>query len=393
MIRYLLSMSTSASVIFILWVFLYFMYGKKCTAKWNYAILKISLFFSVFPMCIFFPFAIPYVEKINYQTQTLIGRYPILDAMTELNLLSWLVALWLIGGISILFYKVRIYYKIRYQILDRSYELNDLMIINSLLSCKEQVGIKTKVTLRVNPFIQTPLVIGVRRPIILLPENYFKVEELRFIFLHELFHIKNKDLWFRYISLISLILHWYNPFVYLLNKNLQTYSEFACDEAVVSSMSKSERAKYGSVILNMATFVPTVCNGSFATFSSKRNLKKRLEYLIQVKKMKKSMKYFSRLIGIAVVFCGVATTIFIYGIENPQHKILEHNEEWVGPFESISTTVYDLGDGYTAVEETKTTRTITSLSHSDKKMFTPEQWSEILKGIEDGSIVWNDEGI
>lgn len=75
---------------------------------------------------------------------------------------------------------------------------------------------------------------------------------------------------------------------------------------------------------------------------------------------------------------------------NPQHKILEHNEEWIGPFESTSTTVYDLGDGYTAVEETETTRKIKSLSHSDKKMFTPEQWSEILKGIEDGSIVWND---
>lgn len=338
----------------------------------------------------FFPFEMSYVEKINYQTQAIISRYPILDTMTELNSFSWLFVLWLIGGISILFYKVRIYYKIRYQILDRSYEINDLMMIDSFLSCQEQVGIKTKIELRVNPFIQTPLVIGVIRPIILLPENYFRVEDLRFIFLHEMFHIKNKDLWFRYISLISLILHWYNPFIYLLNKNLLTYSEFACDESVVSSMSKSERAKYGSVILNMAAFVPTVCNGSFATFSSKRNLKKRLEYLIQVKKMKKSMKYFSRLIGIAVVFCGVATTIFVYGMYHPQHKILEHNEEWIGPFESTSTTVYDLGDGYTAVEETQTTTKIKSLSHSDKKMFTPEQWSEILKGIEDGSIVWND---
>ncbi|MDY5415073.1 M56 family metallopeptidase [Anaerotignum sp.] len=390
MIRHLFSMSTSASIVFILWMFSYFVYGKKCTAKWNYTMLKIGLFFAVCPVCIFFPFEMSYVEKINHQTQTIISRYPILDTMTELNSFSWLLVLWLIGGISVLFYKVRIYYKIRYQILDRSYEINDLMMIDAFLSCQEQVGIKTKIELRVNPFIQTPLVIGVIRPIILLPENYFRVEDLRFIFLHEMFHIKNKDLWFRYISMISLILHWYNPFIYLLNKNLLTYSEFACDESVVSSMSKSERAKYGSVILNMAAFVPAVCNESFVTFSSKRNLKKRLEYLIQVKKMKKSMKYFSRLIGIAVVFCGVATTIFVYGMYNTQHKILEHNEEWIGPFESTSTTVYDLGDGYTAVEETQTTRKIKSLSHSDKKMFTPEQWSEILKGIEDGSIVWND---
>lgn len=209
-------MSTAASIVFILWMFSYFVYGKKCTAKWNYTMLKISLFFAVCPVCIFFPFEMSYVEKINYQTQAMISRYPILDAMTELNSFSWLIVLWLIGGISILFYKVRIYYKIRYQILDRSYEINDPMIIDSFLSCQEQVGIKTKIELRVNPFIQTPLVIGVIRPIILLPENYFRVEDLRFIFLHEMFHIKNKDLWFRYISLISLILHWYNPFIYLL---------------------------------------------------------------------------------------------------------------------------------------------------------------------------------
>ena len=63
MIRHLFSMSTSAGIVFILWMFSYFVYGKKCTAKWNYTMLKISLFFAVCPVCIFFPFEMSYVEK------------------------------------------------------------------------------------------------------------------------------------------------------------------------------------------------------------------------------------------------------------------------------------------------------------------------------------------
>ena len=86
-------------------------------------------------------------------------------------------------------------------------------------------------------------------------------------------------------------------------------------------------------------------------------------------------------------------TIFLFSIGVAFYKgdkVISHNEEWITPFKSITTTVYDLGDGYTSTVTTTTDMTIASVKHTDQGMFSTEQWHEILCGIENGSIVWED---
>ncbi|WP_312448143.1 hypothetical protein [Lacrimispora sp.] len=90
-------------------------------------------------------------------------------------------------------------------------------------------------------------------------------------------------------------------------------------------------------------------------------------------------------------------TIFLFGIGISIYKsdivvdrIISHDEKWLTPFESITTTIYDLGDGFTSTVTTTTVKKITSVGHADEGMFSAEQWDEILSGIANGSIVWED---
>lgn len=67
------------------------------------------------------------------------------------------------------------------------------------------------------------------------------------------------------------------------------------------------------------------------------------------------------LIGSVPLFTGAAT------------KIISHSEEWITPFDSVETTIYDLGDGFTSTVTTTTTTKISSVRHSDKSKFSVDQ--------------------
>ncbi|OUN12025.1 hypothetical protein [Flavonifractor sp. An9] len=71
-------------------------------------------------------------------------------------------------------------------------------------------------------------------------------------------------------------------------------------------------------------------------------------------------------------------------------EVLHHNLEQITPFHTIETTVYDLGGNVTATETVETQNTVISVRHSDRHLFSEEQWNVILSGIEDGSIFWED---
>ena len=81
-----------------------------------------------------------------------------------------------------------------------------------------------------------PLVWGVRRPVILLPRacTSWKKETFKMILLHELSHIRRRDLWTQKMALISRAVYWFLPPVWWAARWLLKEGEKACDELVLS---------------------------------------------------------------------------------------------------------------------------------------------------------------
>lgn len=71
----------------------------------------------------------------------------------------------------------------------------------------------TPIDLYVCGFVSSSMLTGFLRPVILLPEKHFETDELEFIFRHELIHYKRRDLVIKFLSVIAVSLHWFNPFV------------------------------------------------------------------------------------------------------------------------------------------------------------------------------------
>ncbi|MEH2936419.1 M56 family metallopeptidase [Acutalibacter sp. JLR.KK004] len=129
-------------------------------------------------------------------------------------------------------------------------EVSDIKILNLLSDCEEKLNIKTRVELSRNSLIASPMLIGFFRPRIILPISELEDRELSYIFVHELIHYKQRDMFYKWLIQIVVCVHWFNPFVYLLEKEVNKSCELSCDEKVISVLDDTARREYGDTLIS-----------------------------------------------------------------------------------------------------------------------------------------------
>jgi len=98
----------------------------------------------------------------------------------------------------------------------------------------------------------SPFIYGVFKPKIFVPNIDLCEEEWYYILSHETAHYYNGDLWIKIINEFICIVYWWNPFIYLLKKQISKTIEIHTDLYVTKSMSKKEKNEYLECILKMA---------------------------------------------------------------------------------------------------------------------------------------------
>ena len=129
-------------------------------------------------------------------------------------------------------------------------EVSDIKILNLLSDCEEKLNIKTRVEISCNPLIASPMLIGFFRPRIILPAHEWEDKELSYIFVHELIHYRQRDMFYKWLIQIVVCAHWFNPFVYLLEKEVNKSCELSCDEKVIAVLDDKEKREYGDTLIS-----------------------------------------------------------------------------------------------------------------------------------------------
>ncbi|MEE9380596.1 MAG: M56 family metallopeptidase [Hyphomonadaceae bacterium] len=116
---------------------------------------------------------------------------------------------------------------------------------------RHELGLKRAVPLKTSLISDGPMVTGALRPVILLPEWFetdFTIEEQRLAVLHEMTHLKRRDLWTLHLALIGLALQWFNPLAHIALRAFRSDQEAACDADVLGTGSSTPKT-YGSTII------------------------------------------------------------------------------------------------------------------------------------------------
>jgi hypothetical protein len=111
-------------------------------------------------------------------------------------------------------------------------------------------------------------------------------EELHYVFLHELAHLKRRDIYLGWFMVVLQVLHWFNPLVWLAFAQMRADRELACDSLVLSTMSVNESQGYGRTIVNLFKGFSRIqyAPGIVGILENKSQLKRRIIMIAQFKK-------------------------------------------------------------------------------------------------------------
>lgn len=142
------------------------------------------------------------------------------------------------------------------------------------------LGLKRAVPVRRSRQVRTPMVLGLLRPVLLLPEGQ-AVDEV--VLCHELTHLKRLDLAYKALLVAACWLHWFNPLVWWMSRAASENLELCCDDDVAAGRDAAFRRKYGELLLSTAEEKPgPTLSSRFG--GSKQAMRDRLANLFVKKK-------------------------------------------------------------------------------------------------------------
>lgn len=149
---------------------------------------------------------------------------------------------------------------------------------------RREFGISQRVRLVETGAVQSPALFGLFRLRLLVPRGFggqFSERELRYIFLHELAHVKRGDLWLNWLVTVLQILHWFNPLLWLGFARLRADRELACDELALLRAGDSAGTAYGETVVKLLENLscPAAIPGLVGILEEKQQMRRRISMI------------------------------------------------------------------------------------------------------------------
>ncbi len=123
----------------------------------------------------------------------------------------------------------------------------------ALEQSKLALGLKRPVAILLDPKRSIPIVWGLWETRLQLPKEalQWNDEQLQSVLLHELAHVRRRDLFVLALTQIACALHWFNPLVWIAAWRMHLERERACDDLVLNTGIRA--SSYAEHLLNVAT--------------------------------------------------------------------------------------------------------------------------------------------
>ncbi len=248
-------------------------------------------------------------ENVNNPSEDLTAIRPLQDIGTLLTNHVWVI--WLVAALGLLIRKITIYQGFIRYVKAGSTPVSDLELLDRLSIAAERAGIQKQAELCVNPLISSPLLTGFFNPCVVLPDADIPEKNFLYIVLHELTHYKRRDMFYKWLVQVTVCLHWFNPLVHLMSREITKACEFSCDEAVLVKMGCNNAQDYGKTLLDAMAAVGRYKEnpGAVTLSENKQLLKERLGAIMKFKEKSKAVKLLTAMLTLCVIlgaaFAGV----------------------------------------------------------------------------------------
>ncbi|MEG1254922.1 M56 family metallopeptidase [Clostridium sp.] len=220
----------------------------------------------------------------------------------NISLLNVISIIWLLGVFAFITNELISYFVFRKATLRWSIPVTNEKTLSIFHKLCGDMTITKPIRVMTCKKVSSPMLIGLLKPVILLPSTNLCAEDLSVILKHELIHFKGHHISYKLLMTIANAIHWFNPLVYFMVKEANKDIEFYCDDLVVKNMDMSYKAKYSDAILAVMHFTPNH-NTIFSTHfnGGVETMKKRFKNIFDTNKKRKGIASLCIILSVILI--------------------------------------------------------------------------------------------
>lgn len=229
------------------------------------------------------------------------------ESKRTVTALDIIAVVWCLGGIAFISAHMLSYLHYRKRLMRQGMPIEDEEISGLLSELKNELGIKGGISLWKYSRAASPMLMGFFKPVIVLPKEDYSRDELFFILKHELVHYKRHDIWLKLLLVVAKGIHWFNPVVWMMQREAVIDMEMSCDERVIKNAGYDVKKAYTETLLSTIhrqyagqTLLSTQFKGG------KQIMKKRFQNILSGGKKRNGLLLFT---GIAVMTMGLGMLV------------------------------------------------------------------------------------
>lgn len=237
--------------ILILTVYAYVMMKRsndffRGTVKIIFAIIAVIMLRMMVPVN--FPFT-----RTIYSSKLLIGLGNIVYANVygDREILVSDLLLWLWIGVAVILLIRYFYKRVKVRRILEQYVIKDTDTKEYYEFFLNDTKIRS-IKIAVIPGEKQAAIFGVIRPIMILPDAVLEEKTVAHMIRHEMKHYANYDLWLKFFVDLLVVIHWWNPVVYVMRKELSLAFELSNDYMVTRDMPELEKLEYAQTLVQAA---------------------------------------------------------------------------------------------------------------------------------------------
>ena len=223
------------------------------------------------------------------------------NSTADITMLDIMTLVWIIGSLIFIFVHLISYSHYKRQVLKNGKMIKETRILSQIFRLKCELHINRTVCVMEYDEAESPMIIGFIKPVLVLPKEQYNSEDLFFILKHELVHFKRGDVYLKLLFVTANAVHWFNPIIWIMQKEAVIDMELSCDERVTQGTSFELRKAYTETLLSMLhkqCVRKTVLSTQF--YGGKKIMKKRFKNIL-IRNRKKN--------GISILICAVVLSI------------------------------------------------------------------------------------
>ena len=219
-----------------------------------------------------------------------------------LNVADIAAIAWCVGFCVFSVFQLYVYYTFRRRIFMDGSVCENNRIHEIVDQTGNAIGLRQKIPVIVSPKANSPMILGIFRPVLVIPRKDYSSAERNMIVRHELTHCKRHDIAFKTLLTAVNALHWFNPLVYLMVHEANADIELCCDADVLRNADAVQRKAYAESILSSMEhekgFVPV---SSCFSNGGINKMKERLENIVDNGKRRSGVVLFVATVVLSVL--------------------------------------------------------------------------------------------